>query len=86
VSLHVLSRLGELKRAIGLPVLVSVSRKSFLRAVVARSAAELGPATLAAELFAAAQGADCIRTHDVAALADGLQITAALRAAARRCG
>jgi len=83
VSLHVLARLGELKRAFGLPVLVSVSRKSFLRAVAGRSsAAELSAATLAAELFAAEHGADYIRTHDAGALADGLRITAALRSAA----
>jgi dihydropteroate synthase type 2 len=82
-SFHVLARLGELKRAFGLPALISVSRKSFLRAVVGRSTpSELGAATLAAELFAAAQGADFIRTHDVAALADGLRVTAALHAAA----
>ncbi|HUC11396.1 MAG TPA: dihydropteroate synthase, partial [Stellaceae bacterium] len=42
-SLHVLARLGELKRIFGLPVLVSVSRKSFLRMVSGRaSAGELG--------------------------------------------
>ncbi len=82
-SLHVLARLGELKRHFGLPVLVSVSRKSFLRALARRStAAELGAATLAAELYAAEQGADYIRTHDPGALADGLSIAAALRAAA----
>jgi dihydropteroate synthase type 2 len=82
-SLGVLARLGELKRAFGLPVLVSVSRKSFLRAVAGHSsAAELGAATLAAELFAAEHGADYIRTHDPGALADGLRVAAALRAAA----
>jgi dihydropteroate synthase type 2 len=82
-SLHVLARLGELKRAFELPVLVSVSRKSFLRAIAGRSsAAELGAATLAAELFAAARGADYIRTHDAGALADGLRVAAALRSAA----
>jgi dihydropteroate synthase type 2 len=84
-SLSVLARLGELKRAFGLPVLVSVSRKSFLRAITRRSSAnELGAATLAAELYAAAQGADYIRTHDPGALSDALKLTAALRTAARR--
>lgn len=79
-SLEVLSRLGELKRMFGLPVLVSVSRKSFLRALVGHSsAAELGAATLAAELYAAEQGADFIRTHDPGALADGLRVNTALR-------
>jgi dihydropteroate synthase type 2 len=78
-SLHVLNRLDRLRRRFGLPVLVSVSRKSFLRALTGRgSAAELGPATLAAELSAAENGADFIRTHDPAALADGLKIIAAL--------
>jgi dihydropteroate synthase type 2 len=82
-SLQVLARLGELKRAFGLPVLVSVSRKSFLRAILERSSpAELGSATLAAELFAAERGVDFIRTHDPGALADALTVRAALNAAA----
>ena len=82
-SLHVLARLGELKRAFGLPVLVSVSRKSFLRALTGRaSAAELDAATLAAELFAAEHGADYLRTHDPGALADALRIDGGVA----RCG
>jgi dihydropteroate synthase type 2 len=80
-SLRVLAGISRLKRRFGLPVLVSVSRKSFLRALTGRSAQDLGPATLVAELFAAAEGADCIRTHDPAALSDGLRIAAALQAA-----
>lgn len=84
-SLRVLARLGELKAAFGLPMMVSVSRKSFLRALTGRTdAGESGPATLAAELHAAAAGADFIRTHDPAALRDGLAVAAALREAARR--
>ena len=83
-SLRVLNGLGDLKRRFGLPVLVSVSRKSFLRALAGRlSPAELSAATLAAELHAAREGADYIRTHDPGALADGLKITAALADAGR---
>jgi len=79
-SLIVLADLGRLKRAFGLPVLVSVSRKSFLAAVTGRqSPGARGPATLAAELYAAANGADYIRTHDPGALRDGLLVMAALR-------
>ncbi|MBV8889803.1 MAG: dihydropteroate synthase [Alphaproteobacteria bacterium] len=79
-SLRVLAGLERLKRAFGLPVLVSVSRKSFLRAVTGRrAAAEAGPATLAAELYAVAAGADYIRTHDPGALRDALTVTEALR-------
>jgi dihydropteroate synthase type 2 len=78
-SLRVLAELGRLKQAFGLPVLVSVSRKSFLAALTGHDApAKLGPASLAAELFAAAQGADLIRTHDPAALRDGLRVAEAL--------
>jgi dihydropteroate synthase type 2 len=81
-SLCALTNIGKLKREFALPVLVSVSRKSFLAAVTGRqNPAELGPATLAAELYAAAKGADFIRTHDPGALRDGLLLTTALRAA-----
>ena len=73
-SFAVLRRLPELKSAFGLPVLISVSRKSFLRKITGRAPAEAGPATLAAELFAVYQGADYIRTHEPAALADALAV------------
>jgi dihydropteroate synthase type 1 len=66
-SFRVLARLPELK-ALGLPLLVSVSRKSFLRAAARVSVEDAGPATLAGELWAAAAGADYIRTHDPRAL------------------
>ena len=81
-SLYVLARIGRLKRMFGLPVMISVSRKSFLGAITGRqSPGERGPATLAAELFRRARGADYIRTHDPAALRDALAVTAALEAA-----
>jgi len=78
-SFAVLRHLSELRRAFGLPVLISVSRKSFLRPA-GRSASEAGAATLAAELFAAGQGVDYIRTHDPAALDDGLRVLRSLDA------
>jgi dihydropteroate synthase type 2 len=84
-SLRVLTRLDRLKRDFGLPVLVSVSRKSFLRAITGRaSALETGAATLAAEIYAAEMGADFIRTHDPGALGDALKVMAALRSEAAR--
>jgi dihydropteroate synthase type 2 len=79
-SLSVLRDLPLLKRTFGLPVLVSVSRKSFLRKIAGRQAGQSGPASLAAELFAALQGAEHIRTHDPAALRDALRIWNALNA------
>jgi len=77
-SLTVLRRLPELKSRYGLPVLVSVSRKSFLRKITGRTAVESGPASLSAELFAVHQGADYIRTHEPGALKDALAVAAAL--------
>ena len=74
VSLTILRRLPLLKSAFGLPVLVSVSRKSFLRKLVGREVPEIGPATLAAELYAALHGADMIRTHEPRPLRDALTI------------
>jgi dihydropteroate synthase type 2 len=77
-SFEMLRRTAELKAAFGLPVLVSVSRKSFLRKVTGRPVAEIGPATLSAEIFAALHGADCLRTHDPAATRDALAVWRAL--------
>jgi dihydropteroate synthase type 2 len=73
-SLILLRRLPELRARYDLPLLVSVSRKGFLRRLVNRPAAESGAASLAAELFAEAQGAQYIRTHAPGALADALKV------------
>jgi dihydropteroate synthase type 2 len=77
-SIEVLRNLGRLRATFGLPLLVCVSRKSFLGTITGRDARERGAATLAAELFAARQGVDYLRTHDVRALRDALAVTAAL--------
>lgn len=80
-SFEVLARLGELKDRFGLPVFVSVSRKSFLRSVTGRAPGEAGAATLAAELLAALRGADFIRTHEPGPLADALSVAARVETA-----
>lgn len=77
-SLAVLRAIPQLKRRFGLPLMVCVSRKSFLRKLTERGLAEIGAATLAAELDAASHGADYIRTHDVRALRDVLKVWSAL--------
>lgn len=77
-SLAVLARIPELRARFGRPVLVSVSRKSFLRTLTGSGLDAIGAATLAAELFAVRAGADWVRTHDVRALRDGLCIERAL--------
>lgn len=77
-SLTMLRRLPELKARFDLPLLVSVSRKSFLRKIVSRGPKEAGAASLSAEIFAIHQGADYIRTHDPAALNDAVSVLHAL--------
>ena len=73
-SLAVLAGLERLKAAFGLPVLVCVSRKSFLRALSGVSVEESGPISLAGEMLALAQGVDYIRTHDAKQLSDAMKL------------
>lgn len=83
-SLAVLAGLDRLKAAFGLPVLVCVSRKSFLRALADLSVEESGPISLAAELQAVAQGVDYIRTHDARQLAHALALADSLAHIAKK--
>jgi dihydropteroate synthase type 2 len=78
-SIAVLGAICRLRARFGAPVLVSPSRKSFLRALTGRGIADIGPATLAAELYAARRGVDYIRTHDVRALTDALKVERVLQ-------
>lgn len=71
-SLAVLANIAELKNRYGLPVMISVSRKSFLRNFAKSEDCDIHSRTLAAEIFAAAHGIDYIRTHDARALRQAL--------------
>lgn len=77
-SLRVLCGLRDIKRTFGLPVLLSVSRKSFLRTITGRDLDSIAPATLAAELFASFAGVEYIRTHDARPLSDALRVFQAI--------
>lgn len=78
-SLAALAGIRTLRARFGLPVLVCPSRKSFLRTLTGTDdITRAGPASLAAEIFAAWQGADYIRTHDVAALRDAITVLDAI--------
>jgi dihydropteroate synthase type 2 len=77
-SVAVLGAIDRLRGRFDAPVLVSPSRKSFLRALTDSGVAKILPATLAAELHAARAGIDYIRTHDVDALRDALIVNDAL--------
>ncbi len=80
-SLTLLRRLGELKARFGLPLLVSVSRKSFLRKITGESdptGRAVLAAGLAAEIHAYLQGADYLRTHAPGPLKAALKVRSAL--------
>jgi len=77
-SIELLRRLGELN-ALGRPVLVAISRKDFIGALLDRPPGGRDAGTLAALEAAVAGGAEYVRVHDVAAAADYLRVRAALR-------
>lgn len=76
------ARLGALA-ALGRPVLLGVSRKSFLGALTGRPVDDRAWATAAACAVGVAQGAHLLRVHDVAAMRDVAAVAAALREAGR---
>ncbi len=79
VDAEILRRLGELGE-LGRPILIAVSRKSFLGRLTDRSdPGDRLAASLAAAVIAVANGAAAVRTHDVAATRDAVRVTAALR-------
>jgi dihydropteroate synthase len=80
---HNLALLGALDRfsALGVPLLVGVSRKSMLGRITGRETGDRVAAGLAAAVIAAWQGAAVVRTHDVRETMDALKVTAAARAA-----
>jgi dihydropteroate synthase type 2 len=80
-SLLVLKHLPALQREFA-PLLVSVSRKSFVGALTGASAGERGPGTLAAELWAVRAGVEWVRTHDVGALRAALAVEQAIEGSA----
>ncbi len=76
-NLELLRRLGELV-AIGRPLVVGTSRKSFLGALAGgRSAGERLPGTIATNVLAFERGARVFRVHDVAPVVDALRVAAA---------
>ncbi len=88
-SIAVLARFLEFKERFKLPIMIGVSRKSFLKNLPARlnavsrsgggspETADIRARTLAAELFAAQRGADYIRTHEPRPLTEGLLVVEA---------
>ncbi|MBV8301893.1 MAG: dihydropteroate synthase, partial [Candidatus Dormibacteraeota bacterium] len=77
-NLEVLRRLGEL-RSLGRPLLVGLSRKSTLGALLGGAAPQdRVEAGIAAATLAVAAGAHMVRTHDVAPTVSSLKLTDAV--------
>lgn len=77
-NLELLRRLGELK-ALGLPLLVGTSRKSFIGHILGQNnPKERVWGTAATCCVAIAQGADILRVHDVAAMSQVSQVADAI--------
>ena len=77
-NLELLNRLPILLN-LGLPVLVGVSRKSFIGKIsLVEDPMKRLPGSLAAMLFAVARGAAILRVHDVAETTQALRVHAAL--------
>jgi dihydropteroate synthase len=75
-NLVLLRRLDEIV-AIGRPVLIGASRKSFLGTLTGRSESDRAAGTTAANVIAFERGASMFRVHDVAATRDALAVAAA---------
>ena len=77
-SIEVLRRFPEIKEHFGLPVMIALSRKSFLGKITGTDVKDRLAPTLAAEIYAYKKGADYIRSHDVKSLSDAINILKAL--------
>jgi len=77
-NLTLLRRLSEL-HALGRPLLVGPSRKSFIGKVTGAAISDRLPGTLAAVTAAVLAGAAFVRVHDVAAASQAAAVAAAIR-------
>jgi dihydropteroate synthase len=76
---EVVRRMGEL-RPLGRPILVGISRKSFIGKLLGREdPADRLPGSLAATTVAVLNGAHMVRTHDVGSTRDAIRMAEALR-------
>jgi dihydropteroate synthase len=75
-NLELLRRLDELV-ALGRPVMIGTSRKSFLGRLTGREVGDRLPGTIATNVIAYERGARLFRVHEVAAVHDALSVAAA---------
>lgn len=76
-NLELLRRLGEL-RALGRPLVIGTSRKSFIGKIDGSAVEDRIGGSIASAVLAAADGADVLRVHDVAEVSQALRIAEAV--------
>jgi len=76
-NLELLRRLGEL-RELGRPLVVGTSRKSFIGKIDGSGVDERIGGTIASSILAATEGADVLRVHDVAEVAQAVTMAIAI--------
>jgi dihydropteroate synthase len=76
-NLELLRRLDEIV-ALGCPVVVGTSRKSFLGKLTGKAEKERLPGTIATNVLALERGAQVFRVHDVDQVAEALAVAAAV--------
>lgn len=79
-NLRILKHLGSFA-SLGFPLLVGLSRKSFLGHVTGRPVEGRLAATIAAHVLALLGGADILRVHDVAEAVEAVKVVEAVRRA-----
>jgi len=77
-NLALLQGLPALRARLGVPMMVGVSRKSFIGQLTGKPASERDFGTAAAVTAAVFRGASAVRVHDVAAMRDVVRVAEAL--------
>jgi dihydropteroate synthase len=79
-NLEILNRLEEFQ-SLGRPIMVGVSRKSFIGTILGRSSKDRLWGTAGAVAAAVGRGAEIVRVHDVAPIKDMIAVIDAIRSA-----
>lgn len=73
-NILLLKNIGEIQKAIGLPLLAGMSRKSMIGTITGKSVENRLAGSLSAALVAASNGAHILRVHDIAETVDALAV------------
>ena len=82
-NLELIGRLSEF-RALGKPVVIGVSRKSFIGKLTGNPADDRLEGSLAAAVLAVKEGASMVRVHDVGETVRALRVSSAIHSRSRR--